>query len=66
MKIESLNLNNFMLFESLDIDFSKNINIISGENNTGKTAIMKVLYSTLKGCNNLKQSKKEFTKKNIE
>ena len=48
MKIESLNLNNFMLFESLDIDFSKNINIISGENNTGKTAIMKVLYSTLR------------------
>lgn len=66
MKIESLNLNNFMLFESIDINFSKNINIISGENNTGKTSIMKILYSTLKSCNTLKQSKKDFTRKNLE
>lgn len=66
MKIQSLKLNNFMLFESLDINFSKNINIISGENNTGKTAIMKLLYSALKSCNTLKQSKKDFTRKNLE
>ena len=36
MKITELKINNFMLFDKLDIKWSPNINIISGENSTVK------------------------------
>lgn len=49
MKIKALQANNFMIFNSLNIDLSPNINIISGENSTGKTALLKVMYANLKG-----------------
>jgi len=37
--------NNFTAFKSLSIDFSPGINILIGENGTGKTHVMKALYS---------------------
>ena len=48
MCVKSIYLSNFMLFQNLDMDFSKNINVISGENSTGKTALLKIIYSNLK------------------
>lgn len=48
MKIRILKLKNFMLFEETEIDWSQNINIICGENSTGKTTLLKVMYSMLK------------------
>lgn len=48
VKVKKLLLKNFMLFEDAKIDWSKNINIICGENNTGKTTLLKVMYSVLK------------------
>lgn len=48
MKINRLVLNNFMIFENADIDWAKNINVICGENSTGKTTLLKVMYSVLK------------------
>lgn len=48
MKIRTLNLKNFMLFEETEIEWSQNINIICGENSTGKTTLLKVMYSMLK------------------
>ena len=36
---------NFTVFKSLKMDFSPGINIFIGENGTGKTHIMKTLYS---------------------
>jgi len=56
MKIESINLNNFMLFESVDLEFSPNINIICGDNNTGKTVLIKILYSILQACRMLPEN----------
>lgn len=47
-KIAALDLSNFMAFHDLQLFFSEHINIISGENATGKTALLKVLYSSLK------------------
>ena len=44
MKINRLCVSNFMAFNDLDIEFSDNINIISGENSTGKTALIKLLH----------------------
>lgn len=48
MKIKTLKMENFMLFSDAEIDWSKNINIICGENSTGKTTLLKVMYSILK------------------
>ena len=48
MKIKTLKMENFMLFSEAEIDWSKNINIICGENSTGKTTLLKVMYSILK------------------
>lgn len=48
VRIKELILKNFMLFENVEIDWSNNINIICGENSTGKTTLLKVMYSILK------------------
>jgi AAA15 family ATPase/GTPase len=43
--IERLELKEFTAFESLDLQFSPGINVIIGQNGTGKTHILKVLYA---------------------
>ena len=48
MKIKNLTLKNFMAFEKAEINWSDNINIICGENSTGKTTLLKVMYSLIK------------------
>lgn len=45
MALQKIHLENFTVFSQLNIDFSDGINIFIGENGTGKTHIMKVLYS---------------------
>ena len=47
MNVKRLDLKDFMLFQSLEIDWSRNINIICGSNSTGKTALLKLMYSLL-------------------
>ena len=66
MHVRKLQLSNFMIFQNLDIEFSKNINIICGENSTGKTALLKILYSSLKSANELGKIKNEVTKEKTE
>lgn len=66
MKISKLQAENFMIFNHLDVEFSPDINIISGENSTGKTALIKLLYSCLKGYSNASTSKGDITKEKIE
>lgn len=66
MKIKKLTLSNFMIFNHIDTEFSPNINIICGENSTGKTALIKLLYSCVKGCTNAQNSKGELTKEKLE
>lgn len=45
MALTRLKLSNFTVFSKLDMEFSKGINIFVGENGTGKTHIMKILYA---------------------
>ena len=52
MKIKKLTLDNFMAFGNAQIDWSDNINIICGENSTGKTTLLKVMYSLIKPLSN--------------
>ncbi|QFY44247.1 AAA family ATPase [Candidatus Methylospira mobilis] len=44
-KITRIKLENFTAFSSLDVEFSKGVNIIIGANGTGKTHLLKVLYA---------------------
>lgn len=48
--ITKLNADSFTAFRSITVDFSPGINIIIGENGTGKTHILKVLYA---GCSTI-------------
>ena len=41
-----------MAFENAEMDWSDNINIICGENSTGKTTLLKVMYSLVKPLSN--------------
>lgn len=45
MKIKNVDIQNFMLFQELNVDLSRDVNVIFGENSTGKTALMKLLYT---------------------
>ncbi|MEK7257758.1 MAG: AAA family ATPase, partial [Bacteroidota bacterium] len=43
-KIKRLELENFTCFGKVGMDFSPGINVFIGENGTGKTHLLKVLY----------------------
>jgi len=47
LHIESLSLCNFQDFRKLDIPKFAGINILIGENDTGKTGLLKLLYATI-------------------
>lgn len=47
MKIKKLRLENFMLFNNLDLPLSGGINVLCGDNSTGKTALLKTMYTIL-------------------
>ncbi len=66
MKIKNLELSNFMIFNQINTNFSPNINIICGENSTGKTALIKLLYSCVKGYSTAQSSKGEMTKEKVD
>jgi len=44
LKIEHLKLTNFRNYDSLELDFNKNINIFIGNNGQGKTNILESIY----------------------
>lgn len=50
MYIKHAKLDNFTVFQSVDFNFSNGINIFIGENGSGKTHIMKVLYSACRAA----------------
>ena len=45
--LKSLNLVNFTVFPEADIEFSPQLNVIVGENGTGKTHLLKAPYAIL-------------------
>jgi len=45
--IEKIELNNFTVFSKLDMSFSPGINVLIGKNGTGKTHVLKIIYSVL-------------------
>ena len=51
--IKSIDLKNFTLFQGCSLEFSSGINIIIGENSTGKTQLLKLLYTLIQSNNEL-------------
>lgn len=57
MYIKSLELENFTALRKADIEFSKGINVIIGENGTGKSHLLKLLYLSTKAIRDKGQGK---------
>ncbi len=51
MIVQKINVNNFTVFKELEINFSSGINIFIGENGTGKTHLMKLIYCACRATN---------------
>lgn len=51
MKIQRIKLKNYTVFEENNIEFDNGINIFIGENGTGKTHIIKLIYSACQAAN---------------
>lgn len=45
MALSSIKIDNFLLFDKLEIKFSPKVNVIIGENGLGKTNLLKTIYS---------------------
>jgi len=54
-KVQTLSLKQFTAFSEATFKFSPDINVIIGENATGKTHMMKIIYTLLKACENTHQ-----------
>ena len=50
MMLESLTLRNFTAFSQAEFQFAAGLNVIVGENGTGKTHILKAAYSAIHVC----------------
>lgn len=46
-KISQLKLENFTVFEHLDLQLAGGINVIAGENGAGKSHLLKILYTAV-------------------
>jgi len=62
--LKNISLENFTLFKNIKLNFSSGINIFIGENGTGKTHILKVIYSTIQ-ANNALSRKPTITETNL-
>lgn len=60
--LTQLNLRNFTAFESLSLPLCQGINIFLGENGTGKTHLLKILYA----ASEISQGPKSFSQKSID
>jgi predicted ATPase len=53
IQISALEIENFTVFKKVNIAFSKGLNIIIGENATGKSHLLRLIYSIIKTNNHL-------------
>lgn len=49
MKITELQIRNFTVFKQVDLKFAAGINVFIGENGTGKSHVLKAIYTLLRG-----------------
>ena len=58
--IKSVHIENYKCFEKLDVDFNKNVNIIVGNNEAGKSTILEAINLCLSGVINNRYLKNEL------
>ena len=58
--IKQLKLSNFTAFKEAELNFSHGINVIIGENGTGKTHLLKLIYFLINVENSIGNFKKEW------
>lgn len=61
MKVNSLDVNQLLAFQRVSLEFSPGINVIIGENSTGKTHILKLAYTLIKALSEYETAKQEGT-----
>lgn len=74
MGIDSIYIKNITVFEDINIKFSEGINVIVGENGTGKTTLLKMIYAACEWSNSITHKDKSksiynyfnYGKKNID
>ena len=49
LKIQSLYIENFKAFKQFKMEFNDSLTVIVGQNGTGKTTIMEVIFNMLSG-----------------
>lgn len=59
--LESIDLKNFAIFKNHKLKFSPNINILIGRNSTGKSLLMKLLYSVVETLSKYGEEKSKET-----
>jgi len=52
IKVKSISIENFTVFKSENLEFSDGLNIVVGENGTGKSHLLKLLYALIISMNN--------------
>lgn len=65
-KLKSISLSNFLNINDVKIQFSAGINVIIGENNTGKTGFMKLLYAIAKAYEEYGKTKGTSNERNFK
>jgi AAA15 family ATPase/GTPase len=60
MTVQGLRLQNFTTFEEAEFAFSPGINVLIGANATGKTHVLKSIYSILKVCETAQRDRIEL------
>ncbi|MDY0301373.1 MAG: AAA family ATPase [Trichlorobacter sp.] len=65
--LKKMAIKNLTVFSDADLEFSKNLNVIVGENGTGKTHLLKMAYSVISVCaEGNKLSTREPTKTSLQ
>ena len=57
MKINKLKINSYGKLKNKEIDFNKNINLIYGKNEAGKSTLLKFIINTFYGISKNKKGK---------
>jgi len=60
MNIYSIEKKNFLNYSNFKLDFSPNINLIIGKNNTGKTSLLKFMYCIVKSIEEFENQRNTY------